>query len=245
MQPTKFQCWCEAVIEAGWLAALVLTPLFFNLYSSQVIEPDKTVLVRLIAAIMLVVWLVKGVASGKWWRPAGASRGPAAAQRRAATVKAAWWRPLWRIPLLFPVLLLVLAYLLSTWFSLAPSLSWWGSYERLQGTYTFLNYIIIFLLTAAHLRSPTQIRRLQHAIIVTSLPIALYAIIQHYGVDPLPWEGNVTVRSTANAGNAIFLSAYLLMAIFLTVERIVSSFAYLLRPTRQTAAARRRTRPQP
>ena len=43
----------------GWLAAAVLVPLFFNVYSSRVFEPDKISLLRSIALIMAVAWLVK------------------------------------------------------------------------------------------------------------------------------------------------------------------------------------------
>jgi hypothetical protein len=41
MNKTKLDHWCEAVIEAGWLAALVVAPMFFNVFSSRVFEPDK------------------------------------------------------------------------------------------------------------------------------------------------------------------------------------------------------------
>ena len=132
------------------------------------------------------------------------------------------------MPLLVPILLLVAAYLISTFFGVARFVSWWGSYQRLQGTYTFLSYIVIALLTIAHLRRPDQIRRLQHTIVVTSLPIAIYGVIQHLQVDPLPWGGDTTTRVAGNAGNAIFLAAYLIMAFFFTLERVYSSFAYLL-----------------
>ncbi|MBV7338409.1 O-antigen ligase family protein [Chloroflexi bacterium TSY] len=131
-------------------------------------------------------------------------------------------------PFIIPILLLILAYSLSTFFSVARFVSWWGSYQRLQGTYTFLSYVVISLMTMAHLRRPEQIRRLQHVIIVTSLPIAIYGVIQHYAIDPLPWGGDVTKRVAGNAGNAIFLAAYLIMAIFFTFERIYSSFTHLL-----------------
>jgi tetratricopeptide (TPR) repeat protein len=64
--------------------------------------------------------------------------------------------------------------------------------------------------------------------VVTSLPIAIYGIVQHYAIDPLPWGGDVTTRVAANAGNAIFLAAYLIMAFFFTLERIYSSFSALM-----------------
>ena len=37
---TKLDQWCDSVLEAGWLAALVVAPLFFNVFSSRVFEPD-------------------------------------------------------------------------------------------------------------------------------------------------------------------------------------------------------------
>ena len=228
---TKIDQWCEAVIEAGWLAALVVSPLFFNVFSSRVFEPDKVSLIRTIALVMLLAWLIKIGNGGAPWASAyvpddGVDRDINADGSGATT--ALTWRRVWQIPFLLPILLLVLAYSVSTLFSVAPFVSWWGSYQRLQGTYTFFSYVLISLLTMAHLRRPEQIRRLQHAVIITSLPIAIYGVIQHYRIDPLPWGGDVTRRIAANAGNAIFLAAYLIMAVFLTLERIYSSFAFLL-----------------
>lgn len=225
---TKLDAWLNAVIEAGWLAALVIAPLFFNVFSSRVFEPDKISLVRSIALIMLLAWLVKLANGGEAWLPGYRAQAVSAEGQAADAPALSWWQKVRGVPLLIPVALLVLAYAISTGFSVARFVSWWGSYQRLQGTYTFLSYVIIALLTLAHLRTPQQIRRLQHVIVVTSLPIAIYGIIQHYRIDPLPWGGDVTTRVAANAGNAIFLAAYLIMAFFFTLERVYSSFAYLL-----------------
>jgi tetratricopeptide (TPR) repeat protein/O-antigen ligase len=227
MQKSKLQSWCEGVIEAGWLAALIVAPLFFNVYSSRVFEPDKISLIRTISLIMLLAYLIKLADGGRAWLPGQRSENVEPAADPGGDDRP-WYRRMLQIPFLLPVLLLILAYLVSTLFSVAPAVSWWGSYQRLQGTYSFLSYIIIALLTVAHLRQPEQLRRLQHAIIITSLPIAIYGVIQHIGIDPLPWGGDVQTRVSGNAGNPIFLSAYLIMAFFLTLERIYSSFAYLL-----------------
>ncbi len=229
---TKLDAWLNGIIEAGWLAALVLAPLFFNVFSSRVFEPDKISLIRSIALVMLLAWLVKLANGGQPWLPAFSAT-PAASPATEESVanddaSPRGWQRVVRLPLLIPIILLVAAYLISTSFGVARFVSWWGSYQRLQGTYTFLSYIIIALLTMAHLRHPDQIRRLQHAVVVTSLPIAIYGIIQHSRLDPLPWGGDTTTRVAANAGNAIFLAAYLIMAFFFTLERVYSSFAYLL-----------------
>ena len=233
MQQSKIQQYCEAVIEAGWLAALIVAPLFFNTYSSRVFEPDKISLVRSISLVMLLAYLVKIIDGGRLWLSGGGGTSVVSGRRQEVgdgPVATEHWSlaKLLRLPFLLPVALLVAAYALSTIFSISPYVSWWGSYHRLQGTFTFISYLIIAVLTAAHLRQPDQLRRLQHTVILTSLPIAIYGVIQHYVRDPLPWGEDVTTRIAANAGNAIFLAAYLIMAFFLTLERVFSSFAFLL-----------------
>ena len=81
---SKLDRWCDAVLEAGWLAAMVVAPLFFNVFSSRVFEPDKISLVRTMALTMIVVWLVKVANGGFAWLPAF-STGPPKMHGRAAT----------------------------------------------------------------------------------------------------------------------------------------------------------------
>ncbi len=219
---TKLTRFSEAIIEAGWLAALIIVPLFFNVHSSRVFEPDKISLLRSIALVMAIAWLVKLANEGLGLRRAGDSSGADEAQPSL-------WQRIRSTPLVLPTLFLVLVYLISTVFSLTPRISWWGSYQRLQGTYTTLSYILIFFMVLGHLRRPEQWRRIAYAIILTSLPIALYGILQRSGMDPLPWGGDVRRRVASNMGNAIFVAAYLLMAFFLTLERMLEHFGRLLR----------------
>lgn len=218
---TKLSRSCDAIIEAGWLAALVLAPLFFNTYSSRVFEPDKIHLVRSIALIVGVAWLVQLI-DGATRREPGA---PSASER------------LRRTPLALPALILLLSYVLSTALSVVPRISLLGSYVRLQGAWTFFSYVVLFGAVLTHLRSQRQVRRLVHTITVTSLPIALYGIIQNAGLDPLPWGGDVVERVAANMGNAIFVAAYLIMALFVTLERLLRSFARLIRSEQGSSVA--------
>ncbi len=217
---SKISRYCEAVIEAGWLAALIIVPLFFNVFSSRVFEPDKLSLLRSIALVMAGAWLIKLVDGGGIAAPVPASASYAP--------QGNWWRRLRATPLLIPTLLLVAAYLLSTVLSVAPRTSWWGSYQRLQGTYSTLSYVVIFFLVISHLRRRDQLNRLLHAIVITSLPVAMYGILQHYGLDPLPWGGDVQERVAGSMGNAIFIAAYLIIAFFLTLERALRAMGRLL-----------------
>lgn len=212
---------CDGIIEAGWLAALVATPLFFDTLSNRVFEPDKIHLLRSIALVMVVAWIVQ-LLDGGWRSEERAWPGLAKGIRPLPAVEGL------RTPLALPTLILAAVYLISTATSVVPRISLLGSYVRLQGTYTFFSYVAIFALVITHVRTRAQLNRLSHAVILASLPISIYGIIQHYGIDPLPWGGNVTERVAANMGNAIFVGAYLILAVFITLERLVDSAGTLL-----------------
>ena len=208
MNSTKLGTFCDKILEIGWLLAVIITPLFFNVYSSRVFEPDKLTTLRTIAVVMTAVWLVKYIEE----RAAG---------RQGIKLD-------WRTPLVLPTLFTVVVYLLSTILSVTPRVSFLGSYQRLQGTYTTLSYIVLFLIILQGLRTRAQLDRLITVLIVNGLPVALYGLIQHNRLDPLPWGGDVTQRVASNMGNPIFVAAYLIMVFPLTVGRIAESFKAIL-----------------
>jgi O-antigen ligase len=225
--PTKLSVFCDKVVEAGWLTAIIVEPLFFNVYSSRVFEPDKLTLLRSIALVMAVAWVVKVVEKGlgRETGPESWTHGDSEERNAADSVgsKPTFWRRMSQTPLVLPTLALVFVYILSTLFSITPWVSLWGSYQRLQGTYTTFSYIVIFFLALEGLRRREQLDRLVTVVVLVSLPVSLYGLMQHSQLDPLPWGGNVTSRVASNMGNSIFVSAYLIMAVPLTLARLVSS----------------------
>ncbi len=209
---TKLGLFCDKVIEAGWLAAAIIAPLYFNVISSRIFEPDKITLVRYIALVMILAWLVRLLESA-----VGGERPPDEAEPASPLAGLVAWL---RTPLVIPTLLYVAVYLVSTAFSIVPQLSLWGSYQRLQGTYSTLSYIAIFLLMLQTMRTRAQVDRLITAMILTSVPASFYGILQHFDLDPLPWGGNVLTRVASVMGNSIFIAAYLIMIVPLTVSRL-------------------------
>ncbi|MDE3088145.1 MAG: O-antigen ligase family protein [Chloroflexota bacterium] len=211
---TRLAAFCDKLLEAGWLAAMIVVPLFFDIYSSRVFEPDKISLLRSIALLMAGVWIVKQIeAVVRAHTPTNGSTAP----RPSLAEKAR--EMLRENPFLLPTLVVVVVYLISTFFSVSISVSLWGSYMRLQGTYTTFSYIVVFLIAASTLRTRAQLDRAINAILATAFPIALYGILQHYKLDPLPWAGDVTLRVASNMGNSIFVAAYLIMVVPLALAR--------------------------
>ena len=212
---TKISVYADRLIEAGWLIAAITVPVFFNVYSSRTFEPDKITLLRSIALVMAAAWIVKVLDEG-FHRPPGEAWG-------------AWLRGrLTGTPLALPTLLLVGAMLLSTVASISWQQSLFGSYQRLQGTYSFLSYIVIFFLAVQGLRQREQVERLVTVAIVTSIPVTLYGVLQNLGFDPLPWQGDVQRRIASTMGNSIFVAAYLIMIVPLTLGRLVQTVSTTL-----------------
>jgi len=224
---TKLGLFCEKLIEAGWLMAAILAPLYFNVYSNRVFEPDKLSLIRSIAVICAAAWLVRWLDQSPLFRAATPANGTPPTNQPSPPVN---WLSLWgRYPLVFAATILSLVYLVATIFSVTQSVSIWGSYQRLQGTYTTLSYIVIGLMIANLLRSREQVERLVTVILVTSLPVSLYGLVQHFKLEFLPWGGDVTSRVASSMGNAIFVAAYLVMAAPLALGRWVESAERLVR----------------
>ncbi len=200
MSSSKLSVLCDRIIEAGWLAALIVIPLFFNMYSRRNFEADKLLLLRSIATVMAVAWIAKWI------------------EQRLAL------RSLLRSGPALPLLALVAACLLTTLTSITPRVSFFGSYTRLQGTYTVLAYVVIAALLAHGLRTRRQVGRLVKTLILSSFPVALYAVLQRCGFDPLWEQLTPDGRVFSSMGNPIYLAAYLAMAFCLTLGKIAQDW---------------------
>jgi len=213
---TKLGRLSEGAMEAAWLAAVIVIPLFFNVYSIRSFEPDKIALLRSLGFVVLVAWLVKLVEEG----------GPHWERIPSSDFS---WKSILLQPLVAPVLAFTLVFGLATLLSIAPRLSVWGSYQRTQGLYTTLSYLVFFSAMLANLRKGSQIIRLIIAIVLTSLPICIYGFFQYQKIDPIPGWSDPTGRIDANLGNAIFVGAYLVMVFPVTFAIIADAFHIWIR----------------
>ena len=192
---------CESIIEAGWLIAIILAPLYFNVNTYRIFDSDKVALIQVLVSVMGMAWLIK------WLE----QRGDALVHspNKLAT------------PLVLPTLALVLVKLVTTLTAISPYTSIFGSFIRPQGTPVLLAYLALFALMTQGLTTRKQIERLLTTLIITSLPIALYAIIQNLRLDPLTWDREIAGRVFAMLGNPIFLGAYLIIIFFVTLGRTI------------------------
>jgi Flp pilus assembly protein TadD len=211
--PSRLHRVATILIEAGWLAAVVLVPLTVNPWGYNH-ELHKAALLQMLVLLMAAVHVVALA-----WSPQ-----PAASRR--------WLRR----PLVLPILLVAGAILLSTVASLSPLVSLWGPYYGRRGAHLLLTLILWALLVAAHLRTPAQRRRLVAAIVIAGSLVALapfliavapFAEVLRRGGDLL------TGRPGGTLVNPIFLGAYLIIVIPFTLAKVVTGLGSAVTRARQ------------
>jgi O-antigen ligase len=127
----------------------------------------------------------------------------------------------------------VVAILLATLFSTNRWFSVYGSTWRRSGLFAELAVLILAACAAA---MPIDLRAWLRVTVIASMPVALYAMLQYFGIDPiLPAAGYhfgegqfAIVRPPATLGHAAYLATYLLYAAFggLALVRIEVSRAW-------------------
>lgn len=214
--PSRLEFLCDKVMESAWLAALILIPLFFNPYGFQTFDSAKAHILPSLALIAGFAWILKKV---------DFSSRTSLSRTQPAAANVIWWR----LPLLVPMLLLASTLFLSTVLSVAPRISWWGSYGRMQGAFTTFSYMVLFWVLHDGLRTHAQWRRIQYVVMLTSLTASAYGILQHFNRDPLMGWQVFSGRITGTEGNPIFLAGYLIMALPITLERMLSDLGAVVR----------------
>lgn len=75
----KLRRWCDILLEVGWLLAVVLVTLYFDIYTkdSRIFEPQKALWLRMIVTLMLSVWAIRTLEENRerleeagWWKKA-------------------------------------------------------------------------------------------------------------------------------------------------------------------------------
>ncbi|MCG8349122.1 MAG: serine hydrolase, partial [Chloroflexales bacterium] len=186
-------------------------------------EPDKATTLRAIVLVMAAAGLVRAL-EHLAHKPATPNVPQDNASSSSSKPQPRIWQRFAAIPLAVPVLVYALIFLFATVISVVPLTSFWGSYQRLQGTYTNLSYIFLFVLIVATLRRRAQLERIITVSLLTGLVVASYGLIQHLQLDPLPWKGDVITRVASTMGNSIFVAAYMILIIPLALYRLISAW---------------------
>jgi len=188
----------EKTIEYGFYGLVLLVPLVFTTATFELFEFPKMILVYLLTILIVVAFLVKSVVTGQL--------------------------KFKRTPLDLPILLYTLSYFLATIFSMNRYTSIFGYYTRFTGgLLSLLCYIALYYVFVWEMGSKEKREKFVKALLLSSLLVSIYGILQHFGIDKDYWVQDVQRRVFSTLGQPNWLAAYLAMILPVSIALIVKN----------------------
>lgn len=203
--------WQREAIETGGLVVTFLLPLWFNPWQQPPFEPAKVLLFQGVVVLMAAAALTERLMVVTH-RPPDRMAGIRLLPRRSEVGRAT---ALW-------ALLFAGAHLVATALSPEPWLSLWGPGHNPHGAFTTVCGVAFFLLLTDALRHGDRFDRLVTAMLLGSVPVAVYGLVQYFGQDPLPWITDAVSPVLSTMGRSNFLGAYLAMVVPFTLLRLAA-----------------------
>lgn len=182
-------------LEASFCLLFFLIPLILTPWNYELFEFNKMVLTYGLTVIILGAWLIKIIAAGEL--------------------------KIQRTPLDIPLLFFLISQIFSTIFSIDRHTSIFGYYSRFHGgllstgCYLFLYYALV-----SNLNDKKKVFRFFYISLFSGFLVAVYGILEHYGIDAKFWVQDVRNRVFSTLGQPNWLAAYLNILLFITIGLI-------------------------
>ena len=170
-------------------------PLIFIPATTYPFEPPKVILLRLVV-ITLCTIAAFNITPRSWHQVIDRIR---------------------RSPFLLPAITYSAVLLAAALLSDNLQLSLWGTALDHHGTLTTLCCIFVGLSLVWTIQTASQGQRLLRWLVLGSVPICLYGLVQVIGVDPLPWQTDSVSPLLSTLGRSNFVAAYLAILLPLTL----------------------------
>jgi O-antigen ligase len=108
-----------------------------------------------------------------------------------------------------PVLIFIVAAVLSTVFSINSKISVFGLYQRQIGLITFLYLAVIYFLSSGILKDKKRYNVLFFTAEILAVVVSVYSFLQLAGIDPLGIQQPGQDRPVSTFGNAVFFGGFL------------------------------------
>ena len=208
----------ERGLEILWLLTAAMVPLIFVdktfMLSEAVnayVEVPKTTAFRALVGMMAMLWIVEWVVKGGLNRQYNTDNLLSRFRNWLEEQPTRWVVVAAVIYGIFAIVTTVLSQ--NFWISL------WGEVSGQYGYsgYTSVSYVILFVVITTHLKTRDQLWRLIAVLATTGGLVALYAIVQHYGLDPIDQGEAGSFRVASTMANSVFAGAFLVGTTLLTV----------------------------
>lgn len=169
-----------------WTIALVL-PLFFWNITSEFYETPKFILLAVITGVLIVIWLLRFTISGRL--------------------------NITRTPLDLPVLLMLIVFLISTFFAASRPVAIMGNLPRIHGGLaTYVVYILFYFVLISNLKQISVVKQTISLLLISSIVMAILSLLSYAGINPLflSWTTGLNFTPTGNSFTTAAILALLL-----------------------------------
>ena len=185
------------IITPILLSITISIPLFFDAHLHSASDLGKLTVLYILTFIIIIIWAIKGNLP-KWSRN----------------------------PLTYPILAILISTIISTALSINPYISLVGTYKRYGGLISTIIYMILFFAVVEFIPR-VKVKLFINAIIATAVIASIYAVFQYMGIDRYTWSESFNNRPYATFGHPAFFSAYVIMALCLTLPHILDRKWYI------------------
>lgn len=170
-------------ITYAFLALFFLVPLVLYPNTSELFEFNKMVVTYLATIIVTSLWVAKMVIKGE------------------LSFK--------RTPLDIPLLVFLASQVVSTLFSFDTRTSLFGYYSRFHGGLaSSLSYSLLYWAFVSNM-DKEKTKKSVFALLASAVPVSIYGILQHFGIDKDVWVQDVQNRVFSTFGQPNWLAAWL------------------------------------
>ncbi|MGB9553266.1 MAG: hypothetical protein ACPL7L_02700, partial [bacterium] len=131
----KVVYWCDRIIEAGLILIVFFVPLIFTVSTgADIFNLPRLTFLRIMTIPVAMAWVIRLFETREFYRL--------------------------KSPMTWPVLAVLLSWLLSSVFSKIPVVSFLGNYLRQEGFWTIANMILLFFIASSTYKNTQQVNRL-------------------------------------------------------------------------------------
>ncbi len=134
------------------------------------------------------------------------------------------YRPNFKNPLIISVSVFAVSMIVSAFVGIDLVKSLWGDIERSEGVFQYLHYYVYFLIVASVLKERKDFELMMKIFLGVAVIIAWYGWGQYFGWKGFTLTGGKLERIYSTLGNAIYLAAVMIFAIFFAIYFIFKKY---------------------
>ena len=194
----------DQIAAKGLYAILLLVPITFLPNTYWPFDIPKVTLIRILTIIVLCAYLSRTITSREW--------------------------RIIRPPLVWPVIIYVAFYALSSVFSICPDLSLHSGEGRNFGLFSLVNIIVLYFLVINIMTERHQLMNCLNMLVISSSIVSIMGIFQYYGISVYVMSPTMAYRASSTFGNPDFLFSFLVLSLPVACAYVMEKRYFYLLP---------------